>query len=216
VVRDSFGSFLRFVSVLMARERSGAYVGQACHAAARMLHFLKASAPQPYGAAKLRQFKQQTEQLARLKYQLQKIVRHVPFNYKALMEGAKWKGAPELIAFIEEEKRKAVELMKVGASQPSALPCTLLWLLRWRYVGGTRAVRCASPPPTQLPAPPPSPPCRPFQLPLGTPLPPALSPPPPSSSQSCACSSRMPATPPCAPPPKPGARASCSAAGWAT
>jgi hypothetical protein len=155
VLRDNFVSFLRYLSVLMARRRGGDYMAKTCHSVLRLLHFLKASAPQPYGAAKQRQFKEQESQLASLKHQLRKICRHVPFDYKALMEGAKWKDAPELIAFIEEEKKKAVELMKVGASLLHLAGAAVLVAVRAMYV---RCTLCLPPshPCGCLPLPPPS------------------------------------------------------------
>lgn len=112
--RDKFSGFLRFISMLKARGRGGDYMAKTCHSAVRHLHHLKATSPRPYTAAQLQQFNEQLEILGTLKWQLRKICRHIPFNYQALLEGSGWNDAPELIAYIEEEKQTAINIMKVS------------------------------------------------------------------------------------------------------
>ena len=115
VFRDKFVTgFLRYISFLKARGRGGDYLSKNCHTALRHLHFLRASSPVPYTALENQQFKEQLDMLNTLKWQLRKISHHVPFDYKALMDGAQWKDAPEIIAFIEQQKEQACTAFKVS------------------------------------------------------------------------------------------------------
>ena len=118
VFRDRFSpAFLRYISFLKARGRCGDYLSKNCHSAVRVIHYLKASSAQLYTPLQQQQFKEQDDMLDILKWQLRKISRHRPFNYDALMEGANWKGVPELLAFIEQEKQKACDVVKVRKSR---------------------------------------------------------------------------------------------------
>jgi hypothetical protein len=106
-------AFLRYISFLKERRRSGSYMAHVCHTAVRHLHFLKASSP-PYSAAQERLLQRQLENLDSLKYQLRKITHHAPFDYGALMARAGYNNASDVMARIEEEKREAIRLMKVS------------------------------------------------------------------------------------------------------
>lgn len=116
--RDKFNpGFLRYIAFLKARGCSGDYMCKTCHSAVRVLHYLKSSSSPPYTSLQQQQFKEELEVLDILKWQLRKIQHHTPFNYEALLEKSNWKGgAPEIIAFIEQEKEKACTLVKVSIS----------------------------------------------------------------------------------------------------
>lgn len=120
--RDKFPTFLRFISMLKAKGRGGDYMSKVSHSAVRHLHHLKAISPTPYTANQEQQFKEQLEILDILKWQLRKVCKHVPFNHQALMESSGWQDAPQIIAFIEEEKKKACNEMLV-----SCCGCLLLF-----------------------------------------------------------------------------------------
>lgn len=139
--RDDFTAFLRYMSFLKGRGTGGDYMSKHCYSASRVLHYLKAAAPAPYSSQHLQRHKEQLAILSNLSWQLRKICLHKPFNYQALMDTAGWKDAPELIAFIEEEKMKACTILKVSSSSSSKA--------QHQHAGGLpgapqRAAACAS------------------------------------------------------------------------
>ncbi|KAL4858979.1 LINE-1 retrotransposable element ORF2 protein [Chlorella vulgaris] len=89
-----------------------------CHCAVRHLHHLKSTSPTPYNATQLQRHTEQLEMLDTLKWQLRKITHHTPFNYQALMAGGRWKDAPDIISFIEQQK-------EATCTQVKALPGVL-------------------------------------------------------------------------------------------
>lgn len=116
--RDSFDSFLRYLSFLIARRSSGDYMAKVCYTAQRHLHYLRSAAAkggQPYGPAEEQQCRRQLAALGSLGYQLKKQSHHLPFDYHAMMRKAGWADAADLIAFIEREKARAIALIQVGS-----------------------------------------------------------------------------------------------------
>jgi hypothetical protein len=131
VFRDDFLSFLRYISMLKAKGRSGDYMSKNCHCAVRHLHHLKSTSPTPYTATQLQRHTEQLEMLDTLKWQLRKITHHTPFNYQALMAGGRWKDAPDIISFIEQQKEATCTQVKV----------------RWLCAGTHACRRCRAVPP---------------------------------------------------------------------